>query len=179
MILHPFSRTWWIEENLILGGCYPGDLDPKEATKKLTSLVDFGIRTIICLQEPNETGTNGKPFDPYMEELCEIAKKKGVEITRKCFPIPDGSAPSAEKMQEILQCIRISLEKDKPVYVHCWGGHGRTGTIAGCWLVERGIEANQALTHIKNARRHSSHLKSFLSPHTTEQINMVKNWKMN
>ena len=34
------------------------------------------------------------------------------------------------------------------VYVHCWGGIGRTGTTVGCWFVRHGRTGDQALAEI-------------------------------
>ena len=38
-------------------------------------------------------------------------------------------------MQDILDLIDESLSLDKPVFFHCWGGIGRTGTVLGCYLL--------------------------------------------
>jgi len=38
------------------------------------------------------------------------------------------------------------------VFVHCWGGVGRTGTVVGCWHVARGTTADEALEKIAVAR---------------------------
>ena len=34
-------------------------------------------------------------------------------------------------MNRILNEIDSSLSADRPVYVHCWGGKGRTGAVVG------------------------------------------------
>ena len=48
-------------------------------------------------------------------------------------------------MREILDHLRTRLDSGHKVYVHCWGGIGRTGTVVGCHLVEQGMTADQAL----------------------------------
>jgi len=35
-------------------------------------------------------------------------------------------------MHEILDTIDAALSAKRIVYVHCWGGVGRTGTVIGC-----------------------------------------------
>ncbi|MDP7066387.1 MAG: protein-tyrosine phosphatase family protein, partial [Acidimicrobiales bacterium] len=31
------------------------------------------------------------------------------------------------------------MPNGRVVYVHCWGGFGRTGTVIGCWLRRHGL----------------------------------------
>ena len=38
----------------------------------------------------------------------------------------------------MLDAIDDQLENGGNVYVHCWGGKGRTGTVVGCWLIRHG-----------------------------------------
>ncbi|MBX3177605.1 MAG: ADP-ribosylglycohydrolase family protein [Candidatus Hydrogenedentes bacterium] len=42
-------------------------------------------------------------------------------------------------MEAILARIEQRLAEGAPVYLHCWGGHGRTGTVVGCYLIGRGL----------------------------------------
>ena len=37
-------------------------------------------------------------------------------------------------MLAVLDAIDIALCEGHGVYIHCWGGVGRTGTVVGCWL---------------------------------------------
>ena len=41
-----------------------------------------------------------------------------------------------------------ALGEGRTVYVHCWGGIGRTGTVVGCWLVRHGLTGRGALDQI-------------------------------
>jgi hypothetical protein len=49
----PFSRSYWVIPDKLLAGYYPGSKDPKEATVKLTTLINAGIRHVINLMEPD------------------------------------------------------------------------------------------------------------------------------
>ena len=74
-------------------------------------------------------------------------------------------------------CPNLSNKYDKPVYVHCWGGKGRTGAVVGCYLVRHGFAAgNDVIEKIKELRKNTEDF-SDPSPETKEQINMVINWK--
>jgi len=74
----------------------------------------------------------------------------------------------------VLDAIAGDLQIGKTVYVHCWGGIGRTGTVVGCHLVERGRTGQEALETIRALRSSVPDLR--LSPETKAQRQMVINW---
>ena len=93
------------------------------------------------------------------------------------FPIRDAGIPSREQMRSILDTIDAELQADQKIYLHCWGGIGRTGTTVGCYLVRRGKTGEEALSQL--AEWWKSVPKSFYrsrSPETYEQINFIHNW---
>ena len=68
----------------------------------------------------------------YEDLLNEVS---GGEAKRLAFPIPDISIPAdPNQMIAILDAIDAALFEGHGVYIHCWGGVGRTGTVVVCWL---------------------------------------------
>lgn len=164
----PYPRTWWVTDAL-LAGPYPGDQRDTEARAKLNRLLRAGIRRFVSLQEPEEAST----FVPYSPTLKRLAAKMRLSVECVNFPIPDNGIPSSTRMREILRCLDTA---NRPTYLHCWGGHGRTGTVIGCWLRERGLSGPDALKAITDLRRHDPYLAAQPSPQTPGQRNMVLRW---
>lgn len=169
----PFERTWWIEPGKIIGGRYPGTPQPKESRQMREKLVTFGVRVFVNLQEPDETGGNGQTFPDYEAELQELAREHSAEVTCFRFPIQDNNIPTAAVMGHIQQVLHDAVAEGKLAYVHCWGGHGRTGTVAGCWMVENGLSAHEALKLITERRKHDPHLAKNSSPQMEVQRKLV------
>jgi protein tyrosine phosphatase len=72
--------------------------------------------------------------------------------------------------------VDMCIKYDKPVYVHCWSGKGRTGTVVGCYLARHGMAADiDVIEMIREIRKNTEDF-SDPSPETKEQINMVINW---
>jgi ADP-ribosylglycohydrolase len=170
------EKTWWVKKNALLAGCFPGDIDKDKASKRLQCLLDAGVRVFISLQEPNERSPQG-PFAPYMPIVKQLAQVAGIEVEFVNFPIRDNGVPSTERMTDILSRIRNAHISGRCVYLHCWGGHGRTATVVGCWLREQGLAGEEALEQIVELRRHDPHLVSMMSPQTSAQREMILSWE--
>jgi protein-tyrosine phosphatase len=61
------------------------------------------------------------------------------------------------------------------VYVHCWGGIGRTGTVVGCWLMRHGLDEGDPVGRIARLRRDMEDARP--SPETPAQRAMITSWK--
>ena len=125
----PIPNSYRLLDGRLIGGDYPGGRDDMPARGKLGALFDAGVTTFIDLTEPHELA-------PYDVLVAELARARGGEVKYCRLPIRDASVPrSAAVMREILDEIDDALDNGGVVYVHCWGGVGRTGTVVGCHLV--------------------------------------------
>lgn len=151
------SRVWYPLSGLWCGP-YPG-----RAIHSLIRAKD--LTAVLCLQEPNETDFNGRRFWQY-------TVPDYVDHLRS--PIRDGHPPGRDLGREIVATLHSLLFVEKKnVYLHCWGGHGRTGTIVGCLLRETGMSAEQALAHITAVRSKRPELRTRNSPETYAQRQYV------
>ncbi len=87
----------------------------------------------------------------------------------------DMSVPERAFLDTILNEIDHSLKEDRPVYVHCWGGMGRTGTVIGCWLIRHGLATrDNVLNRLQQLRLQDKVHGRFDSPQTPEQRQFVQ-----
>jgi NAD-dependent dihydropyrimidine dehydrogenase PreA subunit len=107
--------------------------------------------------------------------LSEEASLTGREVEYQRLPIPDFSTPTPEKMAAILDTIDTVLAAGHTIYVHCWGGIGRTGTVVGCYLVRHSLSGTEALAEIAHLRRGIPD-EARMSPETEAQQRMVLTW---
>src|SRR5210317_1459142 len=137
----PFNRSYWVVPGKLLAGGYPGSENPIEEETNLKGLIQAGIRHVISLMEPQEYNRPDDPFPPYVDHMESIAQKLKVSVTFDQISVKDFSVPTERQMVRILNQIDMCIKYDKPVFVHCWGGKGRTGTVVGCYLTRHGFAA--------------------------------------
>lgn len=156
----------------LAAGEYPGSRDPVEAARRLRTFLEAGIDYFIDLTESEEG------LEPYAKTAEEEASRLGLSVGWKRHPIVDGSVPrSPAQMAMVLDVIDDALDRGRTVYVHCWGGVGRTGTVVGCWLVRHGHTGDAALRQIAGWWKGVE--KSWRipnSPETCEQEEYVRRW---
>jgi protein-tyrosine phosphatase len=127
----------WVVPERLAAGPYPRDVAQLRAA---------GIDAFVDLTEAGE-------LPSYAVD--------GVEYRR--VPIRDFGTPSVADMEATLDLLDELLARGRTVYLHCFGGTGRTGTVLGCYLVRHGQTADQALAAIDG-------------PETDEQRAFVRAW---
>lgn len=166
----PIVESYWVQENLFLAGEYPGSYNPEEMRRRMDAFLDCGIRTFIDLTQPHE-------LLPYETILKEEARIYDYLAVYQCFAIRDHSIPSTQTMSLILDTIDSAIQSGSPVYVHCWGGVGRTGIVVGCYLVRHGMSAEKALAQVDAWYKTRPRGDFSRSPETEQQSEFVRSWR--
>jgi protein-tyrosine phosphatase len=92
------------------------------------------------------------------------------------FSIEDVSIPTQELMNSIIDQMEIAIQNNDTIYVHCWGGVGRTGTVVGCFLKKFKYATNENVFEFIDYLKRTSAMNERMSPETSEQMNFVLNW---
>jgi protein-tyrosine phosphatase len=166
----PYANSYWVVPGLLLAGEHPEIGDVGTTEDRLAALLTAGIRVFIDLTEEHET--NG-----YALVLRCLAEERGMEATYLRIPFPDGGVPRDRTMRCILNVIDDALGDRQAVFVHCFGGIGRTGTVVGCHLRRHKRATTGDVMAIIARLRQGMPVAVHVSPHEPEQVRMVENWE--
>jgi hypothetical protein len=158
----PIRGSYWVDPGRLLAGEYPGDPDPATASARLGRFADAGVTLFVDLTEPLE-------LEPYGHLL-------GAGTRHERRPIPDLGTVATRTYREILDLIDGALSGGETVYVHCYGGIGRTGTVVALWLVRHGHVEGDPIAHLAELRRNVP-AAWMPSPQTRAQRRVVHRWR--
>ena len=142
--------------NRFVIGRHPCAWGAENAGTEVGALLDAGVTLFVDLTQEGE-----------LEEYAHLVP---AAVRHVRMSIRDFSVPTAEQLVTILDLVDGELDAGGLVYVHCWAGCGRTGVVAGSWLVRHGQTPRDALTRI-------AELRGLGCPQTLEQRLLVLGWE--
>ena len=114
-ILMRIGNYWTAVDDTLLLGCAPiGCLGHP------SQLYELGVRGVINLCYEYD-GPKGFYSELGMKQLH--------------LPTVDHFEPTASQITEAVRFIQDYKNRGEKVYVHCKGGHGRSASIAMCWMM--------------------------------------------
>jgi len=163
--IRPIKQCYWVVPGKLLAGEYPIDKDEATLQEKINALLDIGISVFVDLTEEHEG-------------LRSYTSLIGKAIHRR-FAIRDVAIPdSPETTIQILDTIDRYIHQGEMVYVHCWGGVGRTGVIIGCWLARHDHGGEAALIRLRKLWTQCPKSATHESPETRDQERYIQSWQV-
>jgi hypothetical protein len=168
----PILESYWVLPGRFLAGRYPGLPGAESGTRRrLAAFLDAGFDTFIDL-----TCAGERPA--YLPLLQAEARARDRIVQHRRFSFPDFNIPTHASMVAALDAIDAALTGNRIVYLHCFGGIGRTGTTVGCWLIRQGLKPAAALFRLQELYQAAGQsLNSPRSPETVEQVNFILHWE--
>lgn len=174
----PIENAYVVPGTRLSAGEYPGMAwGTPQAMRdvRLLAFLDAGLTAFIDLTHPDD------PLDQYAPRLYELAAARGVPVVHDYLSIVDMDVCDRAHMTRVLDTIDQRLSEGHGVYVHCWGGVGRTGMTVGCWLARHGLSGDAALERVRAlfGTMSAQKLRRFGpdgSPQTEEQRAVVRGW---
>jgi hypothetical protein len=145
-------------EPRLLAGAHPGAR--RDAAARVAELRAAGVTAFVDLTAPGE-------LPPY----AQLARP-AVHHPR---PVTDFGVPSDEELLATLDLLDRLVDGGDTVYLHCYAGVGRTGTVVACRLVRQGATPDEALARIAELRSGCSTAHRG-SPETAQQRALVGRW---
>ena len=164
----PTDRSYWVIPGRFAAGAYP---NPDPRNDKVGQLLDAGVNLFVNLTQDYPGGTDSK-----MNRYDIRAAERHATVVRR--DIADNDVTSKDRMIATLDVIDHHLRDGCNVYVHCWGGSGRTGTVVGCWLRRHGYARSGDVLDLLRRLRSEGDRKGGHkpTPQTDAQRQMVLEW---
>ena len=87
------------------------------SARGIEQMKDLGIRTEVDLRSSKEVATAKYPLKDFASyDRFEITAYMGIRTQKDLY-------------RDAFRAVITSVLDDKPVYIHCWGGADRTGTV--------------------------------------------------
>jgi protein-tyrosine phosphatase len=144
---------YWVDPGKLAAG-------PLPRPETVRELLDAGITAFVDLTQTGE-------LDAYDRLIGDAQHHRR--------SIGDFGIPTDAALTETLDLIDRLLAEGHGVYVHCWAGVGRTGTVVACHLIRHGTPNTEAIARLAALR--SAIGRSDPSPEMPEQRALVERWR--
>ena len=129
---------------------------------EITAWSQAGVNTVFSLL------TGEEEQDLNLRKESAEARAQGMKFLS--LPIPDRQVPTSESaLTKALEKVETDLAAGRNVVLHCRQGVGRSGLVAACLLLTKGMDAESALSLVSEAR-------GTQVPETAEQRRWIRHY---
>jgi len=194
-IFGPIDESNWVIPNKLIAGAFPGYTLDVENTNSLIKILNCGVNRFVCMQEEYNPLTPESEWRstvyrknpiirPYFADVQHIIQNKAayptlktdvVEVTFDHCPIKDCSTVADEIVFDLAKKLVDAIRNGDVIYLHCWGGHGRTGVMV-CLILHLmyGLTADESLKRCQLLHDARKRYIAVPSPQTFAQREQVR-----
>ena len=122
-----------------------GVMPRPEPVEEIAEMAREGVTTVVSLLETHEI----RLYE--LEREAELCASHGIDFLH--YPIRDHGVPKdAPTAFALVKDLAARYARGASIIVHCLGGVGRSPTIAGATLVERGVRLPDVIRRMSDAR---------------------------
>jgi hypothetical protein len=192
----PTAESNWVLPGVLLVGAYPASNDDEAHAQLLRSILELGIGTFVCLQKEYQPHVSermwrtGKAIRPYIQDAkqmllandgmrqtsgpCVLRMVEANKLDFVHFPIVDCACAEDANVLDLARNLVARLFRGEVLYLHCWGGHGRTGTLVCIMLhLMYKLNAQQAMLRCQKVHDMRNFPIDVGSPQTVAQREQV------
>jgi len=165
-IFGPIAESNWVVPGKLIAGAFPGYISDLETERALIKILNTGVSKFVCMQEEYNIAIKEEDWRknlhvrasvvrPYFADVQRIMENKSIhptlntDVVNMTFdhcPIKDCSTVADEIVFNLAKDLVKAIYDGEVIYLHCWGGHGRTGIMVCLMLhLMYGLTANEAL----------------------------------
>lgn len=158
----PHGHCYWLCAGRVLAGEHPGAAGADALSRRVAAIEAAGATLFVDLTAAAD----------------RVPAYAPVTARRLSFAIADFGLPGIDAMRRTLDAILAESGRGGLVYLHCKAGVGRTGTVAGCLLVEQGFSGDEALALLQRKwAAAEQRVDSPRTPETPAQELFVAQWE--
>ena len=125
----PSSRSNWLVPGHLLIGAKPGGYyDAPD--DEVRSYLEAGVTTFVCLiGEYRTTAAYMAAYPEIAKSISQSSPSGAASLDFIHFPIRDFETTEGKELEKLVLELKRRLLQGEVLYIHCLGGHGRTGMV--------------------------------------------------
>ena len=168
----PTPNSNYLLGNRILFGWAPSQPGSTgQYSNNIELLVQTNRDVFVNLMTSQETQTlyNYVPF----------VKSSKPDTVFLSYEIPDCGIPhDKSSFTQFILNLKDLFDEGKTFYIHCRGGHGRSGLVTACLLIAMSYSPSDALFEVKLSHLTREYIPDYPCPQTQEQVEFVKSFSL-
>jgi len=170
----PTDKSNWVVHGRILQGAYPVGKTDIEQRVVISALMRAGVSCFVNLVSLQET-MQLPEYSSLVSAHEKMRPKDNAKVDHVHFPISDGGTAKDNQVLPLLQDLVKRVKQNQKLYIHCYGGHGRAGTICACLLgILYELPPDEAIQRIQVYHDSRDHPGCFPSPACEGQRKQVR-----